>query len=250
MAGAMYPFPLIEDGDFDIPSVYMTDEAGERLARHAGREASLTVRAERRPATGCNVVARKGPEAGRRVVLFAHIDAKAGTPGAIDNAGGVAVLLLLAELLAGYAGGLGVELVALNGEDYYSSPGEQDYLRRNAGRFDEIGLGINIDGAGYREGATAYSLYDCPPELGRAVAQAFGAHPGLAEGEAWYQGDHGLFLLNGRPALAITSERAAELMSRIVHTPADRPEIVDGERLAEVALALRDLVALLDLAGT
>ena len=28
MAGAVYPFPLIEDGDFDIPSVYMTEEEG------------------------------------------------------------------------------------------------------------------------------------------------------------------------------------------------------------------------------
>ena len=30
-AGAVYPFPLIEDGDFDIPSVYMTEGEGNRL---------------------------------------------------------------------------------------------------------------------------------------------------------------------------------------------------------------------------
>ena len=30
--GALYPFPLIGGGDFDIPSAYCTDEAGERLA--------------------------------------------------------------------------------------------------------------------------------------------------------------------------------------------------------------------------
>jgi aminopeptidase YwaD len=39
MAGAVYPFPLIEDGDFDIPSAYITDVEGERLARKAGHEA-------------------------------------------------------------------------------------------------------------------------------------------------------------------------------------------------------------------
>ncbi len=123
LAGAVYPFPLIEDGDFDIPSVYMTDVEGARLAACAGREVSLHSRARRIPSTGCNVMARKG-DPRRRVVFFAHIDAKAGTPGAIDNASGVVILLLLAELLTDYAGKLGAEIVALNGEDYYAASGE------------------------------------------------------------------------------------------------------------------------------
>ena len=41
LAGALYPFPLFEDGDFDIPSVYMTDIEGERLAAHAGQIVAL-----------------------------------------------------------------------------------------------------------------------------------------------------------------------------------------------------------------
>lgn len=124
MAGSLYPFPLIEDGDFDIPSVVMTDVEGERLAAYAGQDATLISRAERLPSSGYNVVARKGQRE-RRAVCFAHIDAKPGTPGAIDNASGAVVMLLLAELLADYGGGLGIEIVALNGEDYYSNPGEQ-----------------------------------------------------------------------------------------------------------------------------
>lgn len=36
LAGAVSPFPLIEDGDFDIPSAYMTAEEGDRPARLAG----------------------------------------------------------------------------------------------------------------------------------------------------------------------------------------------------------------------
>jgi aminopeptidase YwaD len=241
MAGALYPFPMFEDGDFDIPSVYMTDEAGEALARHAGRQVSLDIRAERRPARGCNSIARKGDMA-HRVVVFAHIDAKASISGAIDNASGVVTLLLLAESLAGYAGGLGIELVAMNGEDYYSNPGEQDYLARNAGRFGEIVLGLNIDGAGYRRGGTAYSLYDCPAGMDQAIRAAFSAHAGMVEGEPWYQGDHGLFLLNQRPALAVTSERVLELMSQFVHTPRDSPEIVDCGRLVTIASALHEIL--------
>jgi len=249
VAGAVYPFPLIEDGDFDIPSVYMTEEEGNRLAGHAGQEILLEVRADRIPARGCNVIARKGADPHRRVVLFAHIDAKDGTPGATDNAAGVTVLLLLAGLLEGYSGDLGVEIVALNGEDYYSNPGEQAYLSSNAGRFDEILLGINLDGVGYYQGNTAYSLYDCPSDLTGLIHQTFSAHKDMVEGEAWYQGDHSLFLMNDRPALAITSEELVKLLTEIAHTPRDSPEIVDTAKLVNVAVALRDLVLHLDQLG-
>lgn len=245
MVGSLYPFPLFEDGDFDIPSVYMTDVEGERLAAYAGQDVALRSRATRIPSTACNVIARKG-RADRRIVLFAHIDAKRGTPGASDNASGVAVLLLLAELLADYAGRLGIELVAINGEDYFSNPGEQQYLALNAGRFDEILLGINIDGAGYQHGRVAYSLYDCPDEMAALVHEVFSGCVGLVEGERWYQGDHGLFLLNQRPALAITSEQALDLLTQIVHTPADTPDIIDPRKLAEAAGALYHLLTQLD----
>ena len=138
MGGGVYPFPLLVDGDFDIPSVYMTAEEGSRLASHVGQRVALESRATRIPATGCNIIASKGGRSGRRIVVFAHIDAWLGTPGAGDNASGTVVLLLLAELLAGYAGGLGIELVAMNGEDYYANPGELQWLALNAGRFTDI----------------------------------------------------------------------------------------------------------------
>ncbi len=243
MGGGIYPFPLFVDGDFDIPAVYMTAEEGSRLAAHVGEPVALESRATRIPATGCNVIASKGsPE--RRVVIFAHIDAWLGTPGAGDNASGAIVLLLLAELLAGYEGGLGIELVAMNGEDYYSNPGEQQWLAQNAGRFAEILLGINIDDVGYIKGKVGYSLYNCPAELAAVIGRTFSAYDGIVEGEPWYQGDHGLFLLNEIPALALTSDQLAELMGSITHTPNDTPEMVDLARLAEVALrAPRSAVA-------
>jgi aminopeptidase YwaD len=241
LAGAVYPFPLIEDGDFDIPSVYMTEEEGVRLAAHAGRTVSLDSRAQRIPSTGCNVVARKGPHKARRVVFTAHIDAKRGTPGALDNAAGVMVLLLLAELLAGYEGPPGVELVALNGEDYYAAPGEISYLEHNRGRMDTILLNVNLDAPGYRQGNTHYSLYGCPDTLATAIRRTFSGREGIAEGEAWYQGDHMVFAQNHVPALAITSEGFMEIETTVAHTALDTPDLVDPGRLADVALALRDL---------
>lgn len=246
MVGGLYPFPLIEDGDFDIPSVHMTEEQGIRLAEHAGGEVSLESKASRIPSRGCNVIAHKGINASRRVVVFAHIDAKLGTPGAIDNATGVTVLLLLAQLLEDYSGHLGIEIVALNGEDYYSNPGEQQYLAINTGKFAEVALGVNLDGVGYHEGKTACSLYDCPAAIVRAIHEVFFVREDIVEGQPWYQGDHGLFLMNQRPALAITSERVAELFAEVIHTPKDTLEIVETAKLVEVAVALRDLVLRLD----
>lgn len=242
VGSGVYPFPLIEDGDFAVPSVYMTDEEGERLAGYAGREATLAIRAQRIPATGCNVVARKVGSGPGRIVLFAHIDARLGTPGASDNASGTVVLLLLAELLADYAGDLAIEIVAMNGEDYFSNPGEQQWLAHNAGRFGDILLGINVDDVGYRKGRAAYSLYDCPAEIDDAVRTVFAGYPGLVEGPPWYQGDHSILLLNQVPAVALTAEELAELMAEITHTPNDTVDIVDPARLAEVALALYNLL--------
>jgi aminopeptidase YwaD len=242
----MYPFPLIVDGDFDIPSVYMTDQEGERLASYAGRELTLEIEAERIPATGCNVIARKGDPAPGRAVICAHIDAKDGTPGALDNGTGVVILLLLAELMAGYTGDLGLEIVALNGEDHYSAAGEVQYISHNRDRFSEIVLAINLDLAGYREGQTAYSLYGCPDEIATAIRRAFSSREDTVEGEPWYQSDHSIFIQNQVPAMAITSDRLMELSTHVTHTDKDRPELVDLAKLESITRALRDLLLDLD----
>ena len=36
LAGGNYPCPMIEDGDFEIPSAYLTEEEGARLAQFDG----------------------------------------------------------------------------------------------------------------------------------------------------------------------------------------------------------------------
>jgi aminopeptidase YwaD len=245
LAGGLYPFPLIEDGDFDIPSVYMTEEEGNRLINHVGKDISLDIRSKRIPAKGCNVIARKVVDLDRKVVLCAHIDthnSKDGTPGALDNASGVVVLLLLAELLENYNGHLGIEIVALNGEEYYSSAGEVQYLINNQDKFNEILLDINLDSVGYYQGNTAYSLYNCPDDIARSIRRVFSTQKDMVEGEQWYQGDHMIFAQKQIPALAITSGHFMELLTHIAHTAQDRPELVDCSKLVQVALTLRGLL--------
>jgi aminopeptidase YwaD len=240
LAGGAYPFPLIEDGDFEIPSVYMTEEEGARLLQHAGSTVNLFSNSRRIPGKAYNVTGRKGDISDKRLVVTAHIDAKKGTPGAIDNATGVIVLLLLAELLQDYNGCLQVELVAFNGEDYYAAPGQMLFLRQNQDRFDEILLNINIDGVGYREGLTAFSFYGLPPEIETVAREILRLSEGITEGSQWPQGDHSIFIQMGCPALAVSSDWLIEHMDSqdITHTPKDNPGIVDCRRLVEAARAL------------
>ena len=242
LVGALYPFPMIEDGDFDIPSVYCTDTVGERIAGETGRMFSLKIDAQRIPTTASNVVARKNPTAKAKIVVCAHIDAYGDTPGALDNASGTVVELLLAEMLAEYSGHLGIEIVAFNGEDHYSAGGQMDYLRRYGKAMEEMLLAMNIDDVGFVHGKTAYSLYECPHEIEDKADAVFGRYGGVTKGDQWYQGDHMIFAQNRKAAMAITAERFPELMATVTHTPRDTPEIVDCDKLVEIADALHSFI--------
>lgn len=240
LAGGVYPFPLIEDGDFDIPSVYMTEEEGVKLSAGVGKTAVLESRSVRIPAPAYNVVAGKGKTDRERIVVSAHIDAKRGTPGAIDNATGVVVLMLLAELLRDYDGERKIEIVAFNGEDYYAVPGQMDYIARNRESFGNIVLNINIDGAGYKEGPTAFSFFDLPAAVKTRFEELLAEFDGIAEGPQWPQGDHSIFIQYGCPAVAVSSQWLIERMEsqEITHTPKDDVDIVDCRKLVEIAEAL------------
>jgi aminopeptidase YwaD len=242
LVGALYPFPLIEDGDFDIPSVYCTDVIGQEILVKTGEVFRLAIEAKRIPATACNVIARKNQSAPQKIVVSAHIDAYWSTPGALDNASGTVVLLLLAEMLQDYQGELGIEIIAFNGEDYYSAGGQMDYLRRYEQNFTRIVAAINVDDVGYKQGKNAYSLYECPDEIKHKAQNIFGKYDGIMAGEPWYQGDHMIFVQKEKPAIAFTADKVVELMATITHTSKDMPDIVDCGKLVELAQALRSFV--------
>jgi aminopeptidase YwaD len=239
LAGGLYPFPLIEDGDFELPSAFLTDMEGARLLEHLGEEVTLSIESQRHPAETLQLVARKNPGRPTRVVFFAHIDSKDGTPGALDNGTGVVALLGLAELLRSYQGPHTVELVPLNGEDYYAATGQMHWLERNRERMGEIVAGFNVDGAGFRGQQTAVSLYGCPAPIRAAVEGAM-RRQGFVEGPQWPQGDHSLLVVNEVPAVAVTSENVFFIGSTVAHTDKDRPELVDIEAVAAVARFFAD----------
>ncbi len=242
LVGALYPFPMICDGDFDIPSAYCKDTVGKEIAARTGATFKLRIDGERIPATACNVIARKNPDLREKIVVCAHIDAYENAPGASDDASGIVVELLLAEMLKEYRGTSCIEIIAFNGEDHYSAGGQMDYLRRYGEDSGSIAVAVNIDDVGYVRGRSAYSLYGCPEGIRLYADRTFGRYGEIVKGEQWHQGDHMIFVQNGRPAIAFTSENMRELMATITHTAADVPEIIDCGKLYEVARALEDFI--------
>ncbi len=112
-----------------------------------------------------NVVARFGPERGRLLVVGAHYDSHGQTPGADDNASGIAGLLELARLL-GQSGAIRpLELVAYTLEEppHFRTPymGSVWHARalKAAGR--DVELMLSLEMIGYfsdRPGSQSYPL--------------------------------------------------------------------------------------------
>jgi aminopeptidase YwaD len=240
--GALYPFPLIVDGDFDIPSVYCRDTVGNVLAANRGDSFRLRIDGSRLPSSATNVIARLNAGAAKRIVITAHVDAYQDSPGASDNASGMVVLLLCAEMMSDYRGEHCVEIAALNGEDHYGAGGQMDYLRRYGGESLGVLLAVNVDGVGYKQGRSSYSFYECPAQLEKKAEDVFQRFDGLVRGEQWFSGDHMLFVQSQVPAVAFTSECVRKLMRTVAHTPADAPDIIDCPKLVEVADSLTALV--------
>lgn len=242
VAGALDPFPLIEDGQFPIPTGNLRADDARELASYAGEDVRVDVGAHRWPSKAHNIVARVGPPS-PRVLVVAHLDSKPGTPGAVDNASGVAVLLLLARLLRDSAPpGLGVELLAVNGEDCYHPAGQIAYLREHGERLDEVALVLNVDGVGYRAGGTAYSLYGVPETLADVVHGVLAPADRIAEGPPWMQSDHMVFAQRGVPAVAFTTDQLTTVLAEVAHSPHDVPAQVDVTLLTELSEALAELV--------
>jgi aminopeptidase YwaD len=145
-------------------------------------------------------------------------------------------------MLADYQGNRCIEIAALNGEDHYSAGGQMDYLNRYGEEFKDILLAVNVDDVGFMKGKSAFSFYDCSPELQIDAKSCFNDFTGLVEGEQWFNGDHMIFVQNGVSSLAFTAEKMPELMATVTHTSLDTPEIIDPSKLVELALALSRLI--------
>ncbi len=241
LAGAVYPFPLFEDGDFGIPSAYISDKSAKPLFEHRGKLIELAIGSKRIPSHACNIVGSK-IKGRKKIVFCAHLDTKPETPGALDNASGITVLLVLAKMLEEYSGPISIEIAALNGEDYYSAKGHLIYLGLIKKAKENIVAGINLDGAGYKGKNTAYSLFNFMDDEKNWANEVFVKKYGFSPIKNWHQGDHMLFVQQGLKAAAVTSENLGHIMSHIAHTQKDDLENIGFKKLADIACSLKDII--------
>jgi aminopeptidase YwaD len=216
---------------------------GPYLCAHQGKLGRLHIEARLAAAHGATVVGRCGPATGPRTVVCAHFDTKHDTPGAIDNAAGVAALLALARALQQQRLLTGVELVAFDGEDHYAAPGQVAYLQAPGLALEEIQLVVNIDGAGLCGRPTTLAYFDCPEPLATDIRRVQAQFPAMRTVPPWPQGDHSIFWMQGVPCIALTSDGIEALVDNLVHTPDDTIDGVDAEEIGQVVRFLHRLIA-------
>jgi hypothetical protein len=212
-----------------------------------------------------NVIASFGPDTPERIVVGAHYDAAEGTPGADDDASGVAGLLAAARLLARDPPPLRVELAAYTLEEppYFrtASMGSAVHARSLRARGAAVRLMIAVEMIGTFSDDPGTQRYPTPIKraiyptkanfiavVGRigeagAVREVAGAlhHAGAVPVETIASpaslpgvdfSDHLNFWAEGWPAVMVTD--TAFLRNPHYHGPGDVPERLDYGRMAEV----------------
>jgi hypothetical protein len=221
-----------------------------------------------------------GAAAAEEIVLIgAHYDSVPGSPGANDNASGVAVLLEMARLLANARPARTIRFVAFVNEEppLFKSRymGSRVYARQSRQQQEAIAAMISLETIGYYtcdQNSQAFPFFPLRffyPTTGDFVAfvsnfasrhllfQSLAAFrrqaaipseglvaPGWLVGVDW--SDHWAFWKEGYPAIMVTD--TALFRYPYYHSHQDTPEKLDYAGLTKVALGLTQMVA--ELAGS
>lgn len=211
-----------------IPAVVVTQEAGQRLLglmRQGDVRVHLRVETVMEERTTWNVVGRRQGRVGRTVVVGAHLDTVEVSPGANDNASGVAAALEAARLLAGVPLELPLEVVAFGAEER-GLLGSAHYVRRRGGQtgamvnLDMVGLGALRAGNGSGDGPLVEAAERAAVGLGTALPRF--RLPGGS--------DHASFERAGIPAVFLHTGDDPQ-----IHTPGDVVERLDPRLMAQAA---------------
>lgn len=233
------PFPLFEDGNFLFPNAFMDQDAAKLLLNLKG-PVNLIIHSQTKEAVSKQLIARKGNQGKKKIIVCAHMDTKYGTPGALDNGAGVLALLEIMALLKDYQGRYDLEFVPFNGEEYFEVAGQLAYLDQQAVSFETIRLLVNLDGIGHKAGKTSVSLYNLNDET--PVDQIIASYPRIARGPGWYAGDHSMFAFQGIPCMALTSSNLTEDVLQLTHTLDDTPENLEFELISQTAIFVAEVI--------
>jgi Zn-dependent M28 family amino/carboxypeptidase len=207
------------------------------------------------------------------IIVGAHYDSVFGSPGANDNATGIAAVLETAGIFARQKFKRTIRLVAFVNEEppffMKKSMGSRVYAKRSRKRGEKIIGMLSIETIGYYSDKEKSQKYPPPfnllyPSKGNFIAfvgntssrnlvhkciASFRRHtkfpsegiaaPGLIPGISW--SDHWAFWKEGYPALMITD--TAPFRYPYYHTAEDTPDKIDYAKTARIVAGLARVVA-------
>lgn len=206
------------------------------------------------------------------VVVGAHYDTNPGTPGADDNASGVAAVLYLAQVFRQATPARTVRFVAFANEEephfWTETMGSLVYARACKAREDDVVAMLSLESMAFystkpRSQGFPFPLSFFYPKTGDYVAlvanvdsrelleqvgTTFRAHatlpayggavPERVTGVGW--SDHWSFWQVGYPALMVTD--TAVFRNRNYHHPTDTPDSLDWDRFTRAVVAVEEVV--------
>jgi len=238
------PAHMFIDDNFLIPSVTLPYNVGMRLLSRINADPYSMLRlildTDVQPSQGANLIARINPTATRQVMVCAHVDTAHRSPGALDNAAGLAAMLGIAAMTPALPANLGVSFVAFNGEEHCSAIGEVVFQKSDFFANQELLLVVNIDSIGYQNAATTFFSANTTDEFVEFLQGIAQTSPAFTEVAPWYEGDHSIYMMQGIPVVALTSEGIHGLMWKRLHTAKDTKDLVSAERIIDgIELTLR-----------
>lgn len=231
------PRPVIEDCDFNIPSVTVSSIDGLKILNYPESTIQLTIPCQKSASVAENIIGRREAGFDKKVVICANFDTRYNSPGIFDNASGTSALLTIAEMLAYKDLSIGVELVAFNDEEY-TAKGAVAYIEKYRNTFPRIITAINLDGIGNRLGVNCMTSFETNSYTNSVIDNLIKKYPDIKRVDQWYSEDHTIFLLCNVPTLAFSSMD----FPPVVQTQWDNIEWVDPQKAERVISFVLDYV--------
>lgn len=231
------PRPVIEDCDFNIPSVTVSAIDGLKLLMHRESTIKLSIPSQRSTGNASNIIGRRTKGSNKKIVICANFDTRYNSTGAFDNASGTCALLTIAEVLAGKDLNIGLEFIAFNDEEY-TAKGAVVYLEKYRNTFPEILTAINLDAIGNRVGVNCMTSFETDSNINALIDNLLKKYSDIRRADQWYSEDHTIFLLCNVPTLAFSSMD----FPPIVQTQWDNIEWVDPNKAQSVISFVVDYV--------
>lgn len=222
---------LIEDWEFLIPSATLPAESGLTLLSQPPTTVHLQIKTSSTTGNTCNIVGRRAGTRPETIVFCAHYDTKIDTPGAGDNAGGVAAMLATAEILSHNPIEANLEFVAFTNEEYLPLGDDTYWQLAGDEHANAMLLAINFDGLGHILDANTLAIFAQSETFKAAAELVSQAYPEMVWVDPWPESNHSLFAMRGVPALALSSRA----LWQYAHQRDDTARWISPKRLAEAA---------------